>query len=244
MAVLNELFTNIYLYWGVITGLLIVEIILTILCLKKHKRDQIKNDFLEIEKETEELAKKEEEPANNEIMAILEQMEEDSKLKPEDVVKQFEDDQELNAIISYQELLDSVNKKEIEIEENDDGDIDFVQQLEMELNDKNDNSTIIEDTMVDTNTINIENREPEKIEEEISKEESHLDVIDELNDDKKFVTSEVISPVFGRITDFTEYSLNKDNTVEVKQVAGTSTEEEIKNNEAFLKALIKFRNNL
>ncbi len=251
MKVLNVLLTNVYFYWGIIIGLLIIEIILTIMCLKKYKREKIKKDFLEIEKQTEEEKKEEEKPVNNEILAILEQMEEDSKLKPEEVVKKFEDDQELNAIISYQELLDSVNNNKIEIEENDEGDIDFVKQLEMELNNEKNTTTeteTLDDMFLDSfnvmnNDLSVNEPVIETTEDNIT-EPSHLDVIDELNSDPKFVTSEVISPVFGRITDFTNYSIHNGNTVEVKQVAGTSPEEDIKNNEAFLKALINFRNNL
>ena len=238
MTVLNTLMNNIYLYWGIIIGLLLVDISLTTLCLGNHKREKIKKDFLEIEKE-------EAKPANEEIMDILKKMEEDSKLKPEEVVKKFEDDQEQNAIISYQELLDSVNNETIEIEENDEGEIDFVKQLEAELNIQ-DKASEVADTKLESELLatidNMDNKEVvDKVEE--AKEDTHLDVIDELNNDKKFTSSEVISPVFGRISDFTNYSLHK-NMVEVKQVAGTSPEEELKNNEAFLKALIKFRNNL
>ena len=250
MTILNTLMTNTFLYWGIIMILLVIDIILTALCLKIHKREKIKKDFLEIEKQQEVLEQIEDEPVNEEIMAIFKQMEEDSKLKPEEVVKKFEDDQEQNAIISYQELLNSVNTNQIEIEENDDGEVDFVKKLETELHldkekDKKNYANSLDDTFIDTTSVVEEVSQNDNLEQiDDSSDSSYMDVIDELNNNKKFINSDIISPVFGRITDFTNYSLNKDNTVEVKQVAGTSPEEELKNNEAFLKALIKFRNNL
>ena len=75
-------------------------------------------------------------------------------------------------------------------------------------------------------------------------EPNYLDALDELDGENKFVNSDIISPVFGKISELTNYSISGENVVEVKQVAGTSPEEELKNNEAFLQALIKFRNNL
>ena len=229
MTVLSSIPTSIYVYLIIIVLLLIIDISLTVLSVKTRKRVKIKKDFLKLEQEND----NEDVIVNNEIMAIFNQMEEDSKLEPEEVVQRFEDEQEKNAIISYQELVNSVKNSEIDIIEDDNGEVDFVKQLELEF----------EEPVV---TIEEKQEKPTVIKTEIKEEEipTHLDVVDELNDNKKFVNSEVISPVFGRITDFTNYSLNKENMVEVKQVAGTSPEEEIKKNEAFLKALIEFRNNL
>ena len=42
---------------------------------------------------------------------MLEKMQEDLDKKPEDVVTNFENEQEEKAIISYQELLDSIKEK-------------------------------------------------------------------------------------------------------------------------------------
>ena len=130
MTILNLLTTNIYLYFGLIALLLIIDIILTTISFKKRKRDRIKKDFLEIE--TQSLENDEDsskEPVSDEIMEILNKMEEDSKIKPEEVVRKFEEEQEETAIISYQELLDSVNNNKIEITEDDNGDVDFVQAI-------------------------------------------------------------------------------------------------------------------
>ena len=176
MTVLNDLMTNVYLYWGIIIGLLIVDIVLTTLCLKGHKREKIKKDFLEIEKQQEEIEKQEEGPVNEEILAILNQMEEDSKLKPEEVVKKFEDDQELNAIISYQELLNSVNNNKIEIEEDDEGEVDFVKQLESELNVNKveEKPETLEDEIIEV-------MEVKEKDEQKKEEATFLDIVDELN---------------------------------------------------------------
>ena len=249
MTILNLLTTNIYLYFGLIALLLIIDIILTTISFKKRKRDRIKKDFLEIE--TQSLENDEDsskEPVSDEIMEILNKMEEDSKIKPEEVVRKFEEEQEETAIISYQELLDSVNNNKIEITEDDNGDVDFVQAINQELGIENNVEEIIDPENKEVSSKDL----LEAIDKVTNKNvktttndnvSSHLDIIDEMNDDRKIVGAEVISPVFGRITNG-QYPKVHSNTVEVEQVAGTSTSDEIKKNEAFLKALIEFRNNL
>ena len=81
-----------------------------------------------------------------------------------------------------------------------------------------------------------------------SANKTHLDVIDDLNNVKKFTSSEIISPVYGRMSDpkypkmenYTHTnSLKLDKTLDLEPV-----NEEIKKNEDFLKNLVEFRNNL
>lgn len=227
MNFLKILVTNYYLCWAIILVLLIINIILVITCINLKKRKQIKDDFCEIEMNSniDDIDPKKESALNN----IIDQMQKDIELKPEQVVANFEEEQEKNAIISYQELLDCVKNKKIQVIEDDQGDIDFVKQLE--------NETKQEPIMTVKNEI---------------KSKSHLDVIDDLNDSndsKRFTSSEIISPVFGRMSNpkypkMENYSNTNslklgENTMDLEPIS-----EEIKKNEDFLKNLVEFRNNL
>lgn len=240
MKIFDALSNNFYLYLAIVIVLLILNIILIIVCINQRKRKKIKNAFKEIEEIVNSEDKKEEETYKPEVAFELEQilakMQHDIEIPPEEVVKKFEEEQEKNAIISYQELLDSVNNNKINIDEEEEGDINYVEALEQELG--NYSPEPVFDTKLDT------------IDDYANK--SHLDIIDQLEIDekpKKFKTSEVISPVFGRDIPEYEYKTinsfaNTNNKVEVEQVAGISVDNEIKKNEDFLKALIEFRNNL
>lgn len=242
MKILDALSNNFYLYLAIVVVLLILNIILIIVCINQRKRKKIKNAFKEIEEIVNSEDKKEEEETYKpevafELEQILAKMQKDIEIPPEEVVKKFEEEQEKNAIISYQELLDSVNNNKINIEEEEEGDINYVEALEQELN-----SNTLDNQVFDTKI--------ESMDDYANK--SHLDIIDQLDMDEKphkFKTSEVISPVFGRDIPEYEYKTinsfaNTNNKVEVEQVAGISVDSEIKKNEDFLKALIEFRNNL
>ena len=251
MKFLNIINNNFYLCLGIIIALLLLNVILIIVIVNQRKRKKIKDTFKEIEdivnddstdNDVEDTYKPE---VAFELEQILEKMQKDVEVPPEEVVRKFEEEQEKNAIISYQELLDSVNNNKISIEEEEEGDIDYVAQLESELNlDKTYDNTpsTIETPIFDTTLESIDNYA----------NKSHLDIIDELDIDekhKKFKSSEVISPVFGRDIPNYEYKkissfANTNNKVEVEQVAGDTIDKEIKKNEDFLKALIEFRNNL
>lgn len=247
MTTLSTLTTNIYFYWIIIIVLLIFDIVLTIYSLKKRKRYKIKKEFLDVEEELKEQEEIKEEPVNEELEQIFKKMEEDSKLNPEEVVKKFEDDQEENAIISYQELVDKVKNNDVEIIEDDEGNIDFVEQLTKEMGIENimevEDEEISEPNEVSEqelrDTIDMISRKKIELDSTTS-----MDIIDELDNQSKFINSEAISPVFGRIKDNIQYDNLYNNTVFVEQVAGTTPKEELKKNEAFLQALIKFRNNL
>ena len=245
MKYLNFINNNFYLYLGIIIALLILNIILTIVCINQRKRRKIKNTFKEIEEiANSEDTKTEEETYKPEVAfeleQILEKMQQDINAEPEEIVKKFEEEQEQKAIISYQELLDSVNNNKIDVVEDEEGETDFVAALEAQMSDIQPET--IETPIFDTRL--------ESIDDYANK--SHLDIIDELDIDekpKKFKNSEVLSPVFGRDIPNYEYKTinsfaNTNNKVEVEQVAGDSIDNEIKKNEDFLKALIEFRNNL
>lgn len=256
MDYLDFINSHLYLYLAIIIALLILDIILTIVCINQRKRRKIKNEYREIEKIEEENEKLEDDIKPEvafELEEILAKMQQDIDAKPEDVVRQFEEEQEQQAIISYQELVDSVNNNKLDvIDDGEEGDIDFVAALEngnkpilKEVIDKNEKGPII-------STLDITEDKGVVLTNDSIQNKSHLDVIDELNLDnssKKFRNSEILSPVFGRMQPEYEYKkipsfINSNNKIEIEQVAGDSIENDIKNNEDFLKALIEFRNNL
>ena len=228
MEFIKCLVFNAYICWGVILVLLISNIILIIKCSNLKKRKKIKDNLIEIEKyvnEPKEQKEKEEKPSN--LDNILDQMQKDMEVKPEQVVANFEAEQEKNAIISYQELVDCVKNNKIQVIEDEETNINFVNELEKEIN--------IE-PVVNTFKTDIEGK-------------THLDTIDELNNVKKFTSSEIISPVYGRISNsgypkMENYeNLNSlklgENTMDLEPVTS-----EIKKNEEFLKNLVDFRKNL
>ena len=245
MKYLDFVSNNLYLYLAIITLLLVVDVILTIICLNQRKRKKIKKDFEEIEaisnNDSEEVSDVKPEVAF-ELEKILDQMQHDMEVKPEEAVRMFEEEQEQKAIISYQELVDSVNSNKIDVVDDEEGDMDYVAALEEQMNPATDYKEEVISDKIDNNT--------EVFDDYANK--SHLDVIDELNYDeapKKFKSSELLSPVFGRMQPDFEYKkigsfATTNNKVEVEQVAGTTVDNDIKNNEDFLNALIEFRNNL
>lgn len=236
MNYLNFVNNNLYLYLAIIIALLILDVILTIICLNQRKRRNIKEQFSKIEDEEEKLESVTDEVKPEvafELEEILEKMQRDVEMQPEDVVRKFEEEQEQKAIISYQELVDSVNNNKIDVVDDEEGDMDYVAALEKQLNPKEENCKH------NYNNSDYANK-------------SHLDVIDQMemeDEPKRFKNSEVLSPVFGRMQPEFEYKKinsfsNTNNKVEVEQVSGPSTADDVKNNEDFLKALIEFRNNL
>lgn len=249
MSYLEFVTNNLYLYLAIIIALLIIDIILSIICINQRKRKNIKNEFIEIEKE-EELDSIKPEVAF-ELEQILNQMQQDIDTKPEEVVRKFEEEQEQKAIISYQELLDSVNNNKIDVVDDEEGTIDFVAALEMENETKNplDYLEKVDDNK-EIDSLNVVDNVAPDFESPISSK-SHLDVIDEMDYDdtqKKFKSSEILSPVFGRMQPNFEYRKidsfsNTNNKVEIEQSSDNSAID-LKNNEDFLKALIEFRNNL
>ena len=229
----NFIISNIYLYIVIIIGLVVLTSILFILAINERNRRKIKNDFVEAEKVEEELTKIEDNPVSNALEDILKKMQEDIDLKPEDVVKKFEEEQEEKAIISYQELVDNVKAGKIEVVDDEESEIDFVENL-----------------ITDVNT------EPIM---ELSKEEPSVtpqmvkDVIENISsssikeEPKRFKKSEFISPIYGIIDDKLEYPTVKKNET-ILDIMNTrdynKLTEEIERQEEFLNALKEFRKNL
>lgn len=122
----------------------------------------------EKEKEIEEVK---EETKNSELEELISRMEQDSKMKPEEVVANFEKEQEAQSIISYQELVNAVKNRKEEIYED-------------ELESKP--LTTVSDFMKIRES---ENEEYEEI-DELTVEE---------NKESTFKSTDFISPVFGRM---------------------------------------------
>ena len=251
MAFLEFVSNNLYLYLAIIIALLIVDIILSIVCINQRKRKNIKDEFVEIEKQ-EQIDDDIKPEVAFELEQILNQMQQDIETKPEEVVRMFEEEQEQKAIISYQELVDSVNNNKIDVVDDEEGTIDFVAALEME--NKSADLTDYLEKVEEIKASDILNTMDEVNVDLVSPitNKSHLDVIDEMDYDdvpKKFKNSEILSPVFGRMQPEFEYRkinsfANTNNKVEIEQVAGDTASMDLENNEDFLKALIEFRNNL
>lgn len=152
---------------------------------KYNKRSEFDSDELEQryfeEKQKEiETAKKEEH--NLEFERIISKIEEDSKLKPEEVVANFEKEQEAQSIISYKELVNAVKNR----------DDDYKDELEFRPLDTV--SNIMDDLEF--------NKNEEVSSDSIKKVES---------DDRKFRNTDVISPVYGIVNSYNDSDKKIDN---------------------------------
>lgn len=229
----NFIISNIYLYIVIIVGLVVLTSILLILANNERKRRKIKNDFIEAEKVEEELTKVEENSVSNALEDILKKMQEDIDVKPEDVVKKFEEEQEEKAIISYQELVDNVKAGKIEVIDDEESEVDFVENLVTDVTTEpimevsKDDSPITPQMLKDV----IENISSSSIKEE----------------PKKFKKSDFISPIYGIIDEKLEYPTVKKNE-NILDIMNTrdynKLTEEIERQEEFLNALKEFRKNL
>ncbi len=228
----NLLMSNIYLYICVIVALIIICTILFIIVSNQRTRKKLKDDFVEAERIENELENVELEPKNNELEDILKKMQEEIDVKPEDVVKQFETEQEEKAIISYQELVDSVKSGKIEVVDDEPLDVNFVENLNLDskiepINEVENDSSVTPEMV--RNAI-------ESISESSIKEEP-----------KKFKQSAFISPIYGVMSEKLDYPTVK-KTENILDIMNTrdynALTEEINRQEEFLKALKEFRNNL
>jgi hypothetical protein len=226
--------SNIYLYLCIIIGLIVLTCILSILAANAQKRRKIKNDFIEAEKVEDELNKPEESVMSNKLEEILQKMQEDMNVKPEDVVRKFEEEQEEKAIISYQELVDNVKAGKIEVVDDDDvSDVNYVESLN--LNASNEPiMQISEDESLVT---------PQMVKDAV--ETINVSAVKE--EPKKFKKSEIISPIFGVMEENFEYPKVKksENILDIMNTRDyNELTEEIKRQEEFLNALKEFRRNL
>jgi len=233
-TILSFIVKDIYLYICIIIGLLILTTILIITVSNKRNRKKIKNDFVQAEKIEEELEKIEENSESNELENILKKMQEDMELKPEDVVKKFEEEQEEKAIISYQELVDNVKSGKIEVIDDEESEVNFVENLVIE---ETPEPVMAMEGSIDSNVT------PEMVKEAI-------DIIskDSIKEEpKRFKQSEFISPIFGIMDNKIEYPKVKksETTLDIMNTRDyNELTMEIQKQEEFLQALKEFRKNL
>lgn len=194
-----------------------------------------------------------EENTHTDFESILSKMQEDLTKRDEKQILEFEQDQEENAIISYQELL-KANGKEISKDETKFDLNDFFEELVdktkksynlSDINKTGDLSIItIDDNMEEQN--NFESGfDIQKPVEEINNINSksstpmleHIDIDKKNKKDKKFKVSEFISPIYGRIETKLDYPTIPSEDKSQKSIS------ELKDDE-FLNALKAFRQNL
>lgn len=233
-TIYNFLLANIYLYICILIVLVIIATILFIIASNQRNRKKIKDDYVQAERVEAELEKIEEAPQSSELEDILKKMQEDIDLKPEDVVKKFEEEQEEKAIISYQELVDNVKSGKIEVIDDEESDVNFVESLEVDLT---------EEPIVET----IEDEESSVTPEMLKEAIQTISESSVKEEPKKFKNSEFISPIYGVMENNLEYpTVKKSETV--LDIMNTKDynelTEEIKKQEEFLNALKAFRNNL
>ncbi len=167
---------------------------------------------------------------------LLIRMQDDLEAKSEDVINHFENDQEENSIISYQELVSTLKQeKPIEIEE------------------------------AKVETIDIEDHadgkvEPIKTEVKTDLGEITKVEIPEIKEAKKFKVTEFISPIYGKqeisndypkVEEFKHHNrldeilMQEDNNTHIEEdIVLDPLREEIRRNDEFLQALKEFRKNL
>lgn len=224
--------------------------------IKEEKEVKIEAEE-EIKEDVQEVVEEKKEDSKLDIESMLAQMQKDLNTKAEDVVATFEQEQEENSIISYQELVRSLKgEKVVPVKPSI--------QLDELIEEKKEEPIKLEQLSMDS-----------VIEEEKTSEY-----------EKKFKKTDFISPVYGKMNENLEYptvpQFNKndreiekeletyesntevslankniddflgdfefDNNIEVNSLEKTLNmkplSEEIKKNDEFLKALKDFRKNL
>ena len=232
-TIYNFILSNIYLYVCIIIGLIILTSILLILATNEKKRRKIKTDFEVAEKVEEELNSEEPSVVTNKLEEILQKMQEDIDTKPEDVVRKFEEEQEEKAIISYQELVDNVKAGKIEVVDDEESNVNYVENLNMEIN----SEPIMEISDEESSVT------PQMVKDAVE----NIIVSSVKEEPKKFKKSEIISPIFGVMEEKFEYPKIKksENILDIMNTRDyNELTEEIKRQEEFLNALKEFRRNL
>lgn len=169
----------------------------------KIQKSQKEDDMKELEEELEEkysdeykkeIEEVKEENINSSLASIISKMESDSKMKPEDVVANFEKEQEAQSIISYKELVKAVKNRQEDYED------------ELESKPLKTVSTLMEE---------IENNQSEEVEEEEISKEKQLETTQTTT---KFRNTDVISPVFGRVNQDNTRDLSNTATIDLSDI--------------------------
>lgn len=251
MFILNA-FLDHKLLFGAIMFIILINLgcILYLVIKERRKdREEIEDLVTSISsaKPREKEEAKEEVPVNKgalEIEKVLEKMQKDLEATPEEVVNNFEKEQEEKSIISYQELVSSLKKDEPVKEE-------IIETLKQDMKDDIDVIDIEDEIVV------------KKVEPKEEIEENKNEVYQ-----KKFKNTDFISPIFGKIDSIkdTDYptvpqfsreekleELLEDVPIKMTRTMKNNLEEtldieplqeEIRKNDEFLRSLKNFRSNL
>ncbi|MBP3921076.1 MAG: hypothetical protein J6D28_05885 [Bacilli bacterium] len=226
-----NLFNNPIIICGFIAmSIIFILIIVVVICCKRSESKE-REELMALSEEIDSSTNEIEQP--DKIEDVLSKMQEvlDSK---EEIATTFEEEQEENAIISYQELLDSLGtdkinvdtigvyedelENQIEISDINKEIIDSYQENELKrevYNFQNDYSTSVipieTESLNETPTMNLET-EKENVEffEEPQKEVLNLNNNIAVSGTKKFKKTKIISPVYGIVNNEVEKQI--DNT--------------------------------
>lgn len=285
MQYLNELIQNKALFFSVMSVLVATIVFIAYLIYRERKKDQEEIDEImsslvepkrktiaeEVEEDKEEkmevvqeVETKKQEPvvktkqdSSLDIEAMLEQMQKDLSAKAEDVVATFEQEQEENSIISYQELVRSLKGENvvpvqtsvepvIKVEEPvAKKEVPHTEQLSMDA--------MMQETKVEPKRF----KNTEFISPVYGKMEEHLEypTVPQFNKNDREIEKELetyesnteSSLVNKNIDDFLG-DFDFDNNIEVNSLEQTLNmkplSEEVKKNDEFLQALKDFRKNL
>lgn len=211
---------------------------------KDHKQDEDEiNELLQSVETSSNKKDKEEISSLSEIEQVLNKMQKNLEAKPEEVVANFEQEQEEKAIISYQELVKTLKKgKEgtvVKIEDKDLEDTKKVMDLEEVVNEikaPNKNENKKKSKFKNSDFISpVYGKMDEKLQypKIESFKETKLEDFDEIYDSYN---------IEDYLEEFSDNSLDYDTLEQTLDLEPIT--EEIKKNEDFLKALKEFRENL
>jgi len=235
MELINKILENDIIFYSIIVGLLFIFLLIIyfVFIYKKKENNNISNIK---EEEKEKITK--DDNIDNEIVSVLEKMSEDIKDKQSESLDDFEKEQEENAIISYQELVNKVKSEKIDIS------LEDIYE-EKEVNDTKDdkNEEIKDYNKIDNESVTDFNSLIESDIDDLPKEEV-----------KKYKRSEIISPIYGRqdidvnypkIKQFDKNKNFKDSLLEIEDaLKNEPLTDEDRINEDFLNTLREFRKKL
>ena len=283
MQYLNELIQNKALFFSVISVLVATIVFIGYLIFRERQKDQeeideIMSSLVEPKRKTimeeveedkgekmeavQEVEVKREEPvmevkqdSSLDIEAMLEQMQKDLSAKAEDVVATFEQEQEENSIISYQELVRSLKGEKVSSAKLD---VEPVVKVEESVKEIPHTEQLSMDTMMEeTKTEPKRFKNTDFISPVYGKMEEHLEypTVPQFNKNDREIEKELetyesnaeSSLVSKNIDDFLG-DFDFDNNIEVNSLEQTLNmkplSEEVKKNDEFLQALKDFRKNL
>lgn len=266
-----EFISNPFVFYTVVF-IIVFLIILVFIKLSKNKikslnnlNEPLKIDYVKEEKEDDDVNKSKEE-----LESLLEKMQGDLENPKEVVSDDFEKRQEEDSIISYSELLQAKKEGKIEIEDDEkiyEEKPNDYSKLKEELTKEEENSYFDFIDEIDEKVKEEVKAEPK---EEPKQEENGSPSIEDMipnpfdkTSEKKFKTTDVISPIFGYGSSDPLYAnmRKKEDVIRARQEEeekkkSTFSDDELaeiidfepedleNNNEQFLKALKEFRKNL